>query len=108
MNTPVPDDFPRDAAPVALSGAQPKLAARITDGKFVAGLTAEERAERWTICEDLAHQLVPKAVKDAEKNPDHSHDETLRRIRRAIEAKGWTERPETDWLMARLRVLLGW
>ncbi|WP_111932054.1 hypothetical protein [Paraburkholderia bryophila] len=108
MSTSVPDDFPRDLAPAALSGAQPKLAARITDGKFVAGLTAEERAERWKVCEDLAHQLVPKTIKDATKNPDHSHDETLRRVRRAIEAKGWTERPETDWLMRRLRVLLAW
>jgi hypothetical protein len=108
MSTTVPDDFPRDVTPASLTGAQPKLAARITDGKFVAGLTAEERAERWTICEDLAHQLVPKAAKDAARNPDHSHDETLRRVRRAIEGKGWTERLETDWLLERLRALLDW
>ncbi|USU18909.1 hypothetical protein [Paraburkholderia fungorum] len=108
MSTPVPDDFPRDLAPAALSGAQPKLAVRMIDGKFVAGLTAEERAERWAVCEDLAHQLVPKAVKDAARNPDHSHDETLRRIRRAIEGKGWLSVVETGWLMERLRDLLGW
>ncbi len=108
MSTPVPDDFPRDLAPAALSGAQPKLAVRLIDGKFVAGLTAEERCTRWNMCEDLAQQLVPKALKDAAKFPMHSHDVTLRRMRRAIERKGWTERPETDWLMARLRGLLGW
>jgi hypothetical protein len=28
----VPDDFPRDVAPAALTGAQPKLAARMTNG----------------------------------------------------------------------------
>jgi hypothetical protein len=108
MSTPVPDDFPRDAAPAALSGAQPKLAARITEGKFVAGLTAEERAERWMVCEDLAHQLVPKALKDAAKYPQHSNDVTLGRMRRAIEGKGWVSVMEADWLMERLRVLLGW
>jgi hypothetical protein len=108
MSTPVPDDFPRDVTPASLSGTHPKLAVRMIDDKFVAGLTAEERLERWTICEDLARQLVPKTLKDATKNPDHSHDETLQRIRRAIEGKQWTSVVETDWLMDRLRVLLGW
>lgn len=108
MSTPVPDDFPRDLAPAALSGAQPKLAARTTDGKFVASLTAEERAERWMVCEDLAHQLVSKALKDAVKHPQHSNDETLRRIRHAIEGKDWVSVIEADWLIERLRVLLEW
>jgi hypothetical protein len=78
------------------------------DGRFVVGLTAEERFTRWDMCEDLAHQLVPKALKDAAKFPAHSRDVTLMRIRRAIEGKQWTERVETDWLMERLRALLGW
>lgn len=108
MSTPVPDDFPHDVTPASFSGAQPKLAVRMIDGKFVAGLTPEERAERWTICEDLAHQLVPKTIKDAAKNPEHSHDETLRRVRRAIEGKGWVSVLEADWLIERLRVLLDW
>ncbi len=108
MSTPVPDDFPRDLIPASLSGAQPKLAVRMIDDKYVAGLTAEERAERWTVCEDLAHQLVPKTIKDAANNPEHSHDETLRRVRRAIEGKDWVSVIEADWLMARLRTLLAW
>jgi hypothetical protein len=108
MSISVPDDFPRDVAPASLSGAQPKISVRMIDDKFVAGLTAEERAERWTICEDLAHQLVPKTLKDAARNPDHLHDETLRRVRRAVEAKGWTSVVETDWLIERLHNLLDW
>lgn len=108
LSSQVPADFPWDPTPALLSGTQPKLAVRVIDDKFVAGLTAEERAERWTVCEDLAHQLVPKTLKDAARNPEHSHDESLRRVRRAIEGKGWTERPETDWLMERLRTLLTW
>jgi hypothetical protein len=94
----------QELAPMALSAWR----GRKIVVRFVVGLTAEERAERWTVCEDLAHQLVPKTLKDASKFPEHSHDETLRRMRRAIEGKGWTERLETDWLMERLRGLLGW
>jgi len=60
------------------------------------------------MCEDLAQQLVPKTLKDAAKFPQNSRDATLKRMRRAIEGKQWTERVETDWLMERLRVLLGW
>lgn len=61
----VPDDFPRDVAPAGLAGAQPKLAARMINGRFVVGLTEEERLERWQICEDLAQQLIVPARKDA-------------------------------------------
>lgn len=104
----VPVDFPWDPTPALLSGTQPKLAGRMIDGRFVVGLTAEERFIRWDMCEDLARQLVPKTLKDATQFPQNSHDVTLRRIRRAIEGKKWTERVETDWLMERLRILLGW
>jgi hypothetical protein len=104
----VPVDFPWDPTPGLLSGTQPKLAGRWIDGRLIVGLTAEERFIRWDICEDLAQQLVPKTLKDAAKFPSNSRDVTLRRMRRAIANKEWTERVETDWLMQRLRVLLGW
>jgi hypothetical protein len=108
MTKTVPDDFPRDVTPALLAGSTPKLSGRMINGRFVVGLTAEERHIRWDMCEDLAQQLVAKTLKDAAKFPQHSHDVTLRRMRRAIERKDWTERVETDWLMERLRVLLGW
>ncbi|WP_322034186.1 hypothetical protein [Paraburkholderia sp. J76] len=104
----VPADFPWHPILTSLPGAQPKLAGRLINGTYVVGLTADERYVRWDICEDLARQLVPKALKDAAKFPENSHDTTLQRVRRAIEGKGWTEGLETDWLIERLRVLLGW
>jgi hypothetical protein len=104
----VPEDFPWDTTPASLAGAQLKFAARKIDGKIVVGLTAAERVQRWDLCEDLAQQLVAKARKDADKYPQNSPDVTLRRIRRAIESKGWTSVVETDWLMERLRILLEW
>jgi hypothetical protein len=39
----VPPDFPWDPTPALLSGTQPKLSGRWIDGRFVVGLTAEER-----------------------------------------------------------------
>jgi hypothetical protein len=104
----VPADFPKDVTPALLAGSTPKLSGRMIDGRFVVGLTAEERFERWDSCEDLAQQLVPKTLKDAAKFPMHSHDVTLKRMRRAIERKGWLSVVETDWLMERLRTLLSW
>jgi hypothetical protein len=108
MNLQVPDDFPRDVLPASLSGAQPKLAGRLIEGKFIVGQTDDERYERWDICEGLAQQLVAKARKDAAKYPHHSREVTLQRIRRAIEGKGWVSAVEADWLMKQLRTLLAW
>lgn len=104
----VPDDFPRDLTPASLSGAQPKLGARVIDGRYVVGQTDDERFERWEICEDLAQQLVAKAQKDAAKYLHHSRAVTLQRIKQAVRCKGWTSVAETEWLIERLRTLLDW
>ncbi len=58
---PVPDDFPRDRMPAVVPGVQTKVGVALSRGRYVVGQTEEERAERYDICEDLAHQLVPKA-----------------------------------------------
>ncbi|WP_160172559.1 DUF2442 domain-containing protein [Caballeronia sordidicola] len=104
----VSPDFPWDPTPALLSGTQPKIAGRWIDGRLIVGLTAEERWVRWDMCEDLAQQLIKKTLQDAAKFPMHSHDVTLKRMRRGIERKGWLARLETDWLMERLRALLAW
>ncbi|WP_167401269.1 DUF2442 domain-containing protein [Paraburkholderia eburnea] len=104
----IPNDFPANSSATSLAGAQPKLAVRKIAGRFVAGLTARERYARWDVCEDLAQQLVAKALKDAERFPENSREMTLRRVRQAIEGKAWTSELETDWLIERLRLLLAW
>lgn len=50
----VPDDFPWDTTPASLSGARSKVAGGMIGGKFVMGLTVDERYESWEVCEDLA------------------------------------------------------
>jgi hypothetical protein len=85
MTQHAPDDFPRDTTPASLSGARPKFAGRMVGGKLVIGLTAEQRFERWDLCEDLAQQLVAVADRDAGRFPEHSREVTLQRVRRGIE-----------------------
>ena len=102
----VPDDFPREDGICVVSGAQPKICVRESRGRYFAGQTDVEREERWTICEDLACQLVPKARKDAVAHQVHDLDATLRRVRTAVARKGWVSENELTWLIARLRTLL--
>lgn len=104
----VPDDFPRDEPPGIVSGAQPKVCAVLSESRYIAGQTAMEREERWSICEDLAHQLVPKALKDAAVHPEQSQEVTLERVRAAVAHKGWVSADELLWLIVRLRALLNW
>lgn len=104
----VPDDFPHDDVIGVVPGAQPKLCVRESEGRYVARQTAFERAERWSICEDLAQQLVPKVVNDAMAHPGHCRQVTLERVRAALERKGWVSGDELAWLISRLRTLLNW
>lgn len=91
-----------------VSGAQPKLCVRKIGDKYVCGQTDAERWERWDICEDLAHQLIPKAQKDSAAHPEHDTNTTLKRVCDAVARKNWVSLEELNWLISRLRVLLDW
>ncbi len=104
----VPDDFPRDDSAGVVGGAQPKVCVVLSKGKYVAGQTDVEREERWGICEDLAHQLIPRAEKDAASHPEHTHAITLERMRAAVSRQGWVSHAELTWLISRMRALLNW
>lgn len=104
----VPEDFPRDSSSGVVAGAQPKICVVLSDGKYVAGQTDAKREERWDTCEDLAHQLIPKARRDAALHPEHDADTTLERVRVAVARKNWLSPDELNWLISRLRVLLNW
>ena len=104
----VPADFPRDGNRGIVAGAQPKLCVYLQDGRYVAGQSAEEVLQRWQICEDLAHQLIPKVRKDSAAHPEHSTEVTLERVRVAVARKDWVSPAELTWLISRIRVLLNW
>ncbi|KVT83343.1 hypothetical protein [Burkholderia ubonensis] len=104
----IPDDFPRPTLPAVVPGGQPEVGVALSWNVYLAGLTPEERYERWVICEDIAKQLLLVAQKDAAKYPHHSPDETLERLRRSVARKGWVSPAELDWLLQRMKALLQW
>ncbi|NVH75744.1 hypothetical protein FSB08_25180 [Paraburkholderia sp. JPY432] len=104
----VPEEFPCDAVPGVVPGVQPKICARLSDGFYVVGQSADERRERWLLCEDLASQLVSVARKDALSHPQHSRQQTLERVRAAVARKAWVSTEELAWLIRRVQTVLGW
>ncbi|TAL98767.1 MAG: hypothetical protein EPN73_02330 [Paraburkholderia sp.] len=104
----VPEGFPLDIVPPVVSGAQPKVCARLSNGVYVVGQSDDERLERWLLCEDLARQLVGVAEKDALAHPDRSPSQTLERVEVSVGRKGWVSPDELAWLIRRLRTLLDW
>lgn len=53
---PVPEDFPTDYFLGAVSGVQPKLLVRESDGRYIVGPTSKELQERYKLCLRLAAQ----------------------------------------------------
>lgn len=101
---PIPDDFPRDPFPAAVPGAQPKFVARKIDGRYVVGLTAEERRERYVACLDLVEQLAPYTEKKHRQRPELTMAELLDVFDRDIRLKDWgLGDVELDWVMKQLR-----
>ena len=100
----VPDDFPRDPFPASLSGSQMKFAARKIDGRYVMGLTEDERQGRFLVCSDLVDQLVGYKERKQLERPDMTLHDLLDAIDLGIRRKGWElGASEFDWIMVRLR-----
>ena len=100
----IPEDFPHDPWPAAISGVQPKFAARLIDGRYVVGLTPEERAERYDNCADLTQQLVAYCLRKLQADPPPKLDELLGKVERASSTRGWDVSPiELAWCMRKVR-----
>ena len=107
----IPDDFPREFIRASLAGSQPKIAARLIDGRYVAGLTDEELAERYDSCEDLAQQLAAYCTRKASENSEWTQEFNFGRMRKGVEKKVhagvWDISPtEHAWVMGRVRAIL--
>lgn len=109
----VPEDFPREGPIVSIGGAQPKIAARFIDGKYIDGWTPEELRERFENCKDLAEQLAAYCMRKALENPDWAREFNLQRTARGMSEKvtgGYWDVTEAEqlWIMERVRHHLGW
>lgn len=107
----VPADFPRSTHTGALPGAAPKLLARMLNGRYVVGLTAEELAVRYDGCVDLVEQLQRTAGQFAARNPSWTAVELRERMRRGVEHEQhrWKLSPaEARWVLMELARREGW
>jgi len=99
----IPTDFPWQADPPALAGAQPKIGVRLIDGRYISGYTAEERATRYDMCADLVNQLVGYYHRKKKEPPERTREQLLTRIKGALEQKGWgLSSGEIEWCMTRV------
>jgi hypothetical protein len=81
-------------------GAQPKVAARFIEGRYVVGLTDEERQNRYLCCVDLVKQLVSYTQRKQMELSDISIDQLLSEIDTSIRHKDWElGTVEYDWIM---------
>eukprot|EP01037_Dinobryon_pediforme_P012453 gene12453-12540_t len=62
INMNVPENFPRLPDPTALSGAHPKIAARLINGAYVGGYTQTEIETRYEVCADLLLAQMAEAL----------------------------------------------
>lgn len=100
----VPDDFPRDLAPAALSGQQPKVAARLIDGRYVVGLTAEERLGHYLMCQDLVERLLDYHRRRLQDKLPFSVELLVEGFHHTVRTKDWpVTAPEARWIEQRLR-----
>lgn len=99
----VPDHFPRDLRPAALSGSSNKLALRLIDGKYVAGSTPDERAERYEICAERIELLLRYCQQKMRDDPMQKLNLLLDKVERSVKA---ISPVELDWCMDRLRQAL--
>lgn len=101
----IPPDFPRENCVAALAGVQPKVGARLIDGKFVAGLTEDELYERYDACEDLALQLVGYCDRKLQAHPQWDLPTLLAKVRAGLGGKNWDlSSAEFNWIMTQVSV----
>jgi hypothetical protein len=111
MKMNIPDDFPREPAIVALSGAQPKLSVRFdtATGKYVGASDDAALADRYVVCLDLAEQLIAKCRRNRlTKYAALSEIQILERLLAQLLGTGWGTEAEMVWVIRRTVDELEW
>lgn len=102
--TNIPDSFPWDPWPAAMPGAQPKFSARLIDGRFVVGLTAIEREERYRMCADLLDQLKEHLRDFQAMRPEELSASYLGQLEEAVRSRrADISTIEITWMFRRLK-----
>ena len=100
----LPDDFPANPFPAALTGSQTKFSARLIHGKYFVGLTAEERHRRYLHCLDLVNQLIEYTQRKRVQKSEVPMADVLDDIVNRIPLQGWDlGTRELEWIGKKLR-----
>jgi hypothetical protein len=103
----VPDDFPRELDLAALSGMQPKVSARLIEGRYVVGMTPVERLAQYLMCQDLVEQLLAYHQKHQQDDPPMDVEELVIRFYGTARRHQWpTTVLENLWIEKQLRAKL--
>lgn len=104
----VPDDFPIDSTPSALSGAQPKMGLVEEGGKFYAsGASPSEVMAAFELCTDLVPQMAAYCQR---KLPAFggNQDATVEAALQGLLGKRWCSTAQSEWVIRKAVEQLGW
>ena len=104
----VPDDFPIQAKPSGLAGAQPKMDLVEEDGKYYAlGTSPSEVLEVFQMCDDLADQMGAYCTR---KLPTFhgEHEQVMTAAFQGLLQKHWCTAEQSAWIMVEAARRLGW
>lgn len=107
----VPVDYPCESRPIALTGAQAKIALVIEDGKYYQpGDAPSERRLAWLFSESLVEQFTEKCLESKSgKRAEMSEIEIIAQyVDRAIAAEGFGTPAQVRWTFRKVARLLGW
>lgn len=80
----VPESFPKEPWPAAIGGSQRKYSARLIGGKYVVGLTSEERLGRYRACAEMVEKLLAYCRRKLAAKPELSRERLLQRVDAAL------------------------
>lgn len=99
----VPVDFPRYPLPTAPADTQPKLPARLINGKYVIRLTPLEQLEHHYVYLDFMNQLIAYAHIQRDQRPEVPLLEIVDEIVNHLSLQGWElSKPGQEWVAKQL------
>lgn len=107
--TNIPLNFPSDSYASALSGAQPKLAMVLIDGKYYPeGDTPTQKLERYLMCEDLAQQGLEYCKRKIKDSTVADPNAAMLRLFSGLQSKDWCTPAQKKWIVLRAAALGNW
>lgn len=80
----VPESFPKEPWPAAIGGSPLKDSARLIGGKYVVGLTSEERLGRYRACAEVVEKILTFCRRKLAENPGLTRERLLHRVDAAL------------------------